>query len=70
MGVLATSREAIEELYRQRFNDAPPILIIMWGGVVGAGRMSEEAAWELCARSAESGKALQFYEAEPDVDLA
>ena len=70
MAALATDRATIKALYRERFDDAPPIYFIVKGGVVGAGRMSEDAAWELCRKAAESGDKLIFHRAEPGTDLA
>ena len=62
-------RDLIESAYRSRFNDAPPIYFITKGGVV-AGRRSEDEAWELCRKAAESGTKLVFYKAPSGVDLA
>ena len=63
-------RDVIEASFRARFDDAPAIYFITKGGVVGAGRMSEAEAWELCRKAAASGKKLEFYKAPPGVDLA
>jgi hypothetical protein len=69
-----TTKEAlyreISALYRKRFDDAPPIYLITLGGVVNGGRMSEDAAWELCRDAAESGKPLEFYAIAEGTDLA
>ena len=58
----------IKALYRETFNDAPPILM-MTMGALEPGRVSESQAWKICERAALSGEPLQFVAIPVGVDI-
>jgi hypothetical protein len=61
-------KNRIRDLYRGKFDDAPPILM-MTMGALEQGRVSEEQAWLLCEQAAVSGKHLRFIPIPANIDL-
>ena len=59
----------IANAYRQAFDDAPPIMMIMMGWLRDGECVTEEEAWSICEKAVATGKVLEFEPVPAGVDI-